>query len=131
MTIYGVGAFHNEDVSSDFIAKNLVGVGWDQNDAPDLHQFVRSLKVGDIVYIKAAPPGHRITVKAIGIVGDNQIIDHSSSGGTVHCGRNVRWCSTMSFQLPPRSGKNNVQNNTLYEEFDPVAQKEIIDRIIR
>jgi hypothetical protein len=130
MAIYGVRAFYDYDVSADFISKNLVGVGWGQNDAPDLHQFMRSLKVADIVYIKAAPPGQRITVKAIGIIVDDQILDHPISGGTVHCGRNVRWFSTIIFQLPPRSGKNNVQNNTLYEEFDPVAQKAIIDRII-
>lgn len=34
---------------------------------------MRSLKVGDIVYIKAARPGQRIIVKDIGIIIDDQI----------------------------------------------------------
>ncbi|HZR62777.1 MAG TPA: hypothetical protein VFA80_17675 [Xanthobacteraceae bacterium] len=130
MAIYGVGAFYEDDVSSSFIANNLVGVGWSYNRAADLHQFMRSLKVGDIVYIKAARPGQNITVKAIGLIIDDQIRDDANSGGLVHCGRNVRWASTTTFTLPPRSGKNNVQNNTLYEEFDPQAQTEIMARII-
>ena len=131
MAIYGVGAYYDNDVSSNFITNNLVGVGWSYNDAADLHQFMRSLKVGDVVYIKAAPPGQNITVKAIGLIMDDQIRDDANSGGLVHCGRNVRWVSTVNFILPPRSGKNNVQNNTLYEEFDPQAQAAIMARIIR
>jgi hypothetical protein len=130
MAIYGVGAFYDNDVAPDLIGNNLVGVGWAYQDAADLHQFMRSLKVGDIVYIKAAPPGQNVIVKAIGLIIDDQIRDDANSGGLVHCGRNVRWASTTTFTLPPRSGKNNVQNNTLYEEFDPPAQAAIMDRII-
>ena|ERR1700722_9193684 len=129
MAIYGVGAFYEEDVSSQFISNNLVGVGWSYQRASDLHQFMRSLKVGDVVYIKAAPPGQAIVVKGIGLIMDNQIRDDQNSGGLVHCGRNVRWVSTTTFTLPARSGKNNVQSNTLYEEFDPAAQAAIMSRI--
>jgi hypothetical protein len=87
------------------------------------------LKVGDIVYIKAAPPGQRIMVKAIGIIIDDQIRDASDTSEAVGCGRNVHWLSTAPFTLPARVGKNNVQSNTLYEEFDPIAQAEIINRM--
>ena len=52
MAIFGVGAYYEEDVSQAFIQANLVGVGWDATDAPELHQFMRSLKVGDIVQEK-------------------------------------------------------------------------------
>jgi hypothetical protein len=41
MAIYGVGAYYDEDVSSDFISQNIVDVGWDHANAPDLHQFMR------------------------------------------------------------------------------------------
>jgi hypothetical protein len=131
MAIYGVGAYYDEDVSGDFISNNLVGVGWPYQDAADLHQFMRSLKVGDIVYIKAAPVGQNVIVKAIGLIIDDKIRDAADSNDLVHCGRNVQWVSTTAFTLPPRSGKNNVQNNTLYEEFDPPAQAAIMNRIIR
>ncbi len=54
MAIYGVGAYYDEDVSSDFIQNGLVGVEWGASDAPELQAYFRSLKVGDIVYIKSA-----------------------------------------------------------------------------
>ena len=44
------------DVSGDFIKNNIAGPLWDNLVAPELHQFVNSLKVGDIVYIKSYSP---------------------------------------------------------------------------
>lgn len=35
-------------------SNRLVGVGWDGTDAPELQEYFKTLKVGDIVYIKAA-----------------------------------------------------------------------------
>ena len=54
MAIFGIGAsYGKEDVSRDFIGNNLVGIGHRVEDAPELYQFMRSLKVGDVVYIKS------------------------------------------------------------------------------
>jgi len=132
MAIYGIGAFYEEDVSESFIRANVIGAGWPLGDAPELHQFVRSLKVGDIVYIKAFPPGSRqIIVKAIGVIVDDVIVDDSTSNDLVSCGRNVRWVSTEQFALPQPTEKNNVRANTLYEEFHPVVQREILARLVR
>lgn len=44
MAIYGIGAFYDKDVSNQFIAANVVGVGWTVQDAPELHQYIRSLQ---------------------------------------------------------------------------------------
>ena len=130
MAMFGIGAFNEEDVSGGFISGNLVGVGWDECDAPELHQFVRSLKVGDIVYIKAFPPGAKqIIVKAVGLITDNVIQDKATSNGLVSCGRNVRWTSTQQFNFPQPAEKNNVRSNTIYEEFHPVVQTEILKRV--
>jgi hypothetical protein len=132
MAIYGIGAFYDEDVSDKFVRANIVGAGWSAHDAPELHQFIRSLKVGDIVYIKAFPPGSReIIVKAIGVIADDVIVDDENSNGVVSCGRNVRWVSTQQFALPQPREKNNVRANTLYEEFHPVVQREILARLAR
>ncbi len=130
MAIYGIGAYYDEDVSSQFVSANLVGVGWDSNDAPDLHQFLRSLKVGDIVYIKAFPPGGHLIIKALGVITDDQILTQADTNALVSCGRNVRWVSTTRFALPVPRQKNNVRANTLYEEFHPVVQREILNRIL-
>ena len=63
MAIYGVGAYHDHDVSDEFIAHGIVGTGWTENEARELHQFFRSMKVGDIVYLKSAFGGADVTVK--------------------------------------------------------------------
>lgn len=126
MAIYGVGAYYDKDVSSDFISQNLVGVGWDTQDAPELQEYFQSLKTGDIVYIKAAFGRNDITVKAIGIIRDNIIIRNN---GLVSTARNVKWIFTQKFVIPRPLEKNNVRSNTVYEEFHPTVLNEIISRI--
>lgn len=126
MAVYGVGAYYDQDVSGEFIKQNLVGVGWNDQDAPELKEYFTSLKVGDIVYIKAAFGGKDITVKGIGIITDHNIIRNN---GLVSTGRNVKWLSTEKFVIPRPKEKNNVRSNTVYEEFHPIVLNEIISRI--
>jgi hypothetical protein len=131
MSIYGIGAFYDSDVSDQFILANLVGVGHNFQDAPELHQFIRSLKVGDIIYIKAFPPSmHQIIIKAIGIIVDDSILEAANTNNLVCCGRRVRWVTKKQFSIPKPTERNNVRQNTMYEEFHPVVQKEIINRIV-
>ena len=130
MAIFGVGAYYEEDVSGDFIKHAVVGVGWRSNDAPELQEYFKSLKVGDIVYIKAAAFGSAdITVKGIGIIKDNIIRTSADTNDLVSTGRNVTWLKTEHFVIPRPKEKNNVRSNTVYEEFHPVVQQEIIKRI--
>lgn len=67
MAIYGIGAYYDgDDVSDDFISDNIIGTGWSIVDAPELHEYFSTLKVGDIVYIKAAAFGAPdITIKGM------------------------------------------------------------------
>lgn len=125
MAVFGVGAYYGYDVSKDFKDQNLVGVGWDVNEAPELQEYFKSLKVGDIVYIKAAFGGNDITVKGIGLIADNQIISNS----LVTTGRNVKWLNKDIFVIKRPTEKNNVRSNTVYEEFHPKILKQIIDKI--
>ncbi|MDX2190438.1 MAG: hypothetical protein SFY32_11290 [Bacteroidota bacterium] len=129
MAIFGIGAYYEEDVSSQFIEQGIIGVGWDNEDAPELQEYFRSFKTGDIVYIKAAFGGNDITVKAIGIISNNVIITRTDNE-LVSTGRNVRWLHTERFVIPRPREKNNVRSNTVYEEFHPVVQQEILMRII-
>ena len=51
MAIFGVGAsFGGDDVSPLFIKMGVVGTGWSSNDAPELQEYFKQLKVG-ISYI--------------------------------------------------------------------------------
>jgi hypothetical protein len=131
MAIYGVGAYYDHDVSGDFIRNNLVGVGWNRSDAPELQEYFKALKVGDIVYIKAAFGGADITVKGIGIIRDTVVRTDLDTNGLVSTGRNVAWLNIETFVIPRPAEKNNVRSNTVYEEFHPVVQSEIIQRITR
>jgi hypothetical protein len=128
MAIYSIGAYFNNDISEQFIKRKIVGIGWDEKDAPDLHEYIKSLKVGDIVYIKSAPPGGNITVKAIGIITDSECIQDKSPAALVKIYRRVKWICKNKFVLKPSeiNGKNNVRSNTIYEEFSPKVQKCIL-----
>lgn len=127
MAIFGVGAYYDKDVSQDFIQAKLVGVGWDATDAPELHQFMRALKVGDIIYIKAfSPSSPDLIVKAIGIIKDDNIRTSADTNKLVSCGRNVCWVHIQDFRIPKPQEKNNVRANTMYEEFHPEVQKAIL-----
>lgn len=130
MAIYGIGAYYDRDVSNDFIKKKLAGVGWSSSDAPELHKFIASLKVGDIIYIKAfAPNSAYIIIRAIGLVRDDVILNNRSSGGLVRAGRHVVWKATKEFRIRKPRERNNVRSNTLYEEFHPAVQAQILKRL--
>ena len=128
MAIFGIGAFFEEDVSQDFIRKNLVGIRHRVQDAPELHQFMRTLKVGDVVYIKSfSPKARHISVKGIGVIIDDKEVKNR----IVSCGRNVKWVDTQEFCIPkPKGEKNNVRNNSIYEEFHPEVQHMILERLL-
>ncbi len=126
MPIFGIGANYDKDVSGDFVKKNVAGVGHTKKAAPEVHQFIKSLKVGDIVYLKSASPKSKfITVKAIGVVADDSIIQNS----LVEAGRKMRWLCNKRFQIPKPAEKNNVRNNTMYEEFHPAVQEQILNNL--
>lgn len=127
MAIYAIGAYYDEDVSGKFIAHNIAGPGWGIEKAPELHQFVRSLKVGDIVYIKSASPSSPdIIVKGIGIIINDELVTTSP---VVSAGRNIKWLVTESFRIPKPTEKNNVRLNTMYEEFHPNVQSELLRKL--
>ena len=104
MAIFAVGASYDKtDVSGDFIKNNIAGPLWDNLVAPELHQFVNSLKVGDIVYIKSySPRSNDIIVKAIGVVKDDGLVTNSS---VVRAGRNIKWVVKNDFRIPKPKAK--------------------------
>ena len=127
MSIFAVGASYDGDVSDDFINHNIAGPGWGVTEAPELHQLTKSMKVGDFVYIKSYSPSSKyICVKAIGVIVNDEIIEHSK---IVCVGRNVRWIYKTSFQISKPTEKLNVRLNTMYEEFHPKVQEEILNKI--
>jgi len=131
MAIYGIGAnYEGDDVSGEFIKNNLAGVGWNVAHAPELHQFIASLKVGDIIYIKSySPSSPDIIVRGIGIIRDATLLTAATTSGLVQAGRNVVWRNTTEFRISKPTERNNVRLNSIYEEFHPVVQAQIIQNL--
>lgn len=132
MAIYAIGAYYKDDVSQQFINNSIAGPGWDESDAPELLQYISSLKVGDIVYIKSCPPSSKdIHIKAIGFVADHKLLlTDEETKQLVSAGRNIEWVNTERFTIPKPKEKNNVRLNTMYEEFHPKVQSIIMSKII-
>lgn len=132
VAIYGIGAnFGGIDVSKNFLHSGVAGVGWNWTDAPDLHNYIDSIRKGDIIYIKSCNFGSDICVKGIGIVTDNTSVGTTSIGGKhfIHSGKRVDWLNKSTFVIPKPYGKNNVRSNSVYREFHPDVIKEILKRI--
>lgn len=128
MAIFGIGAtYDNYDVSNDFIENNVACIGWDLTDAPALHEILRCLKVGDIIYIKTSPIGRGIRVKGVGIVIDNTLQQIEGLG----TGVSMRWVWSGYENIGKIDDKYNVRNNTLYEEFNKTVQNYILNLMFK
>lgn len=127
MAIFGIGAFYSSDVSKYFIDNSMAYVGWSKDEAPSLYEILRIIKLGDIIYIKSAPPGSGLRVKAVGIVVDNETTENKVYG----TGIKVKWLWTGPEILINIDDKYNVRNNTLYEEYNKIIQTKILDLIFQ
>ncbi len=141
MAIYGAGSnWDGNEIKDSFFVNNNYVIGWNINDAQDLYNMISTIKIGDIIYLKANRPGsYDIRVKGIGIVRNSLINVLFEKEENLSNTRNnfelpVEWIDTEEFiiSIPPTIGKlTNVRAATLYEEFLPFVQNEIIDRIIK
>ena len=122
MAIYGLGAYYQQDVTSEFLSNEIACVGWDITDAPALCNMMAHIKVGDIIYIKSHPIDQGLIIKAVGVVVDDE--DISTSLGEV-CLR-VKWIWVGRKELGKIRDKYNVRNNTLYEEHNPSVQRVVV-----
>ena len=129
MAIYGVGANYGSiDVSSVFIYDQIIATGWDDYEAPDLHEYFKSIEIGDIVYLKSCSYSSNIKVKGIGIVVDDVVLNATSGHNLIEIGRNVKWIYETWFTIiRPSEQKNNVRANTLYREFHPDVIAQIMN----
>ena len=142
MAIYGVGSnWGGDEVCEQFFDQGRFILGWNEENAEDLYTFISTLKVGDILYIKANRPGSRsIRVKGIGIVNENLMscilsgeIGHGSISDWHSLFVNVSWVVTNEFtiEIPENQGRlTNVRAATIYEEHLPFVQKTIVDHVI-
>lgn len=139
MAIFGAGSnWDGNEIKDDFFRNENFVIGWDINDAEDLYSQISSIKVGDIIYLKANRPGSLdLRIKGIGLVKNtlvNQLFykKENLSKNRRNFELPVRWIVKTEFHIsiPPNIGKlTNVRAATLYEEFMPFVQKEIISKL--
>jgi len=141
MAIFGVGSnWSGEELRERFFSESRFILGWNEVSARDLYAFMASLKVGDILYIKANQPGSRtIRVKGVGIVSRNLIgcITAGEFHGNVSDWEtlfvHVAWIDQEEFlvTIPEDEGKlTNIRAATIYEEYLPFVQEAVIARIV-
>lgn len=129
MAIYGIGAKIDEiDVFGDFINKSIACIGYEKADASSIYEMFRRIKIGDIIYIKSFA-FRKLNIKAIGFVTGVTIKEYENLG----YGRQAKWLydmtkreNWMELELTDAEYKNNVYNNSLYEEYS----RRIINKII-
>lgn len=130
MAIYGIGAFYDSvrDVSEQFIERGIACIGWPENDAPALHCLLRHIKAGDLIYIKAHPPGRYLTVKAVGVVLNGEVEDYDLGRGL-----RVRWVWQRGDHVihEDSNERYNVRANTIYEEVSPAFQAQIVELLLQ
>lgn len=139
MAIYGAGSnWEGNEVKNNFYADENYVIGWNINNAEDLYSLISSVKVDDIIYLKANRPGSLdIRIKGIGIVKKSLIKALFDREENLSETRNnfklpVKWIVKDEFKvsIPKDTGKlTNVRAATLYEECLPFVQDEILRKI--
>ena len=71
MAVWGIGAYfpaQNKDMSQEFYNIGKIIIGYSEEEHPDYYRLLRSIKAGDIVFIKARHKmSNYLRIKAIGI----------------------------------------------------------------
>lgn len=129
MAIFGIGAYYEgtTDMTEEFVQNGRACIGWEEACAPTLHQMMRQVKVGDLIYIKSFAPRTGLTIKAVGIVISTEI-----EGSEIELGEicvEVDWAWRGSHLVGRIDDKYNVRSITFYEEFNPEIQNLIIDAL--
>lgn len=126
MAVFGIGASYERDVSLEFINKRLACVGWKREVAHPLHNLMKHIKTGDIIYIKSHPPHIGLIIKAVGIV-IGQDMKQDELGTCV----SVEWVWRGTEQMGKLKDKYPVRNMTLYEEYNFLVQTRVIELLLQ
>jgi hypothetical protein len=138
MAIFGAGSKWDIEKKDEFFKKNHYEIGWNINDANDLYSMISTIKVGDIIYLKANQPGKLdIRIKGIGIVEKSLIEvlfdkEEDLSIRKSSFALPIKWIIQEEFKItiPSNIGKlTNVRPATLYEEYLPYVQTQILNKI--
>jgi hypothetical protein len=125
MPIYAIGArMSDEDVTDLFLEHNVVGSDWDPTGT-GVHAQFRNLRIGDLVFLKRAAPGHPLTVLGIGVISTERV--HKTFQQYRGTFRDVLWLwQGDAFDINPSHGLGQMRFNTIFQEPDPVVTQIVI-----
>jgi hypothetical protein len=127
MAIFGIDAtYARGDVYDEFLALGAACVEWREPDAPPLYAILRSIKAGDLIYIKSFNPGVGLTIKAVGVVSRGEVRDYGRTGTGVP----VRWAWQGGYRIDKLDDKYPVRAAMLYEEYHPTVQSAVIALVL-
>lgn len=147
MAVYGIGATIEDDrYFQIFIEHNIIFLSWEEKEAPELYRLFKSIKIGDIVYVKSYNQSG-LYIKAIGIVSDNELrnfsltdkifVPMSTKGKFRRKCISIKWVwdesetENKAIHLIPNMDKYNVRNVAIYEEFSKNVLDRVIDKIVK
>jgi len=121
MAVFGIGAYYDCDVSSDFVNEECACIGYGKTEASSLYEMLRRIKKGDIIYIKSyAIKNSTVVIKAIGYVIGRDIKEFNFPNSTesMGFGRKILWKRVFEendewirVPLADEDKKNNVYNS--------------------
>jgi hypothetical protein len=128
--VYGIGTTYasSNEMLPDFVANEVVCLGWSAAESPAIHQLFGQIGVGDIVFAKSFPPSHGLFIKGIGIVTSAKLFEFPKLG----VGRHVHWIwSTLNSEEYVRLGRlddhyDYFRGGTLYQELGPQVQDVVL-----
>ncbi len=122
MAVWGIGAYYpgeQEDKAKQFVEKGRIIIGYGEEEHPDYYVMLRSIKPGDIVFIKSRFMLNKpMRIKAIGIAVDYQISEENGMDNRL--GMKVNWIKDLTDQpIDIEKGKfNDGSTRTIYQEMD-------------
>lgn len=135
MAVWGIGAYYKgsspADKTDEFLNDKRAYIGWNEPDAPALYRMFDSIKAGDLIYIKSfAPKTKQLQIKAVGIVKDTKKKTSASLGTGIEVCWNLDF-SSDTVNVTSQIYRNNVFNNTLYEEFNDNIIQKVIEGLMK
>lgn len=123
MAVWGIGAYYpgeKEDKAKKFVEKDRIIIGYFEEDHSDYYEIMRSIKPGDIVFIKARfMLNQKMKIKAVGIAVDTNLSDVNGMDGRK--GIIVNWIKDLTDQPVDleKDKTNDGSTRTIYQERDP------------
>lgn len=143
MAIFGMGSkWGSADMTQRFIDEGVACIGYWPEEASSYYQIFQCIKNGDIIYLKASDWKKKILrILAIALVYNNNTFQRDDSQLRENCIR-VKWVhlekpieiavkDTAADRDKGDPYVNSVYGITLYEEFNPGIQRQVVDELFR